>query len=144
MTARSVATVTARLRSTKCKRSLNAPLGKRAVPRAGAVGFLFWRHRHAHPRGGADRHRRRETMRGISSALLTGAGGPAPHRLPALSFPPAGGYGVARLLLPCYCVFRPPALPLPYFRRHSRATPAPPRETHGRSVLHCFSLGVLP
>ena len=41
MTARSVATVTARLRLTKCKRSLCAPLGKRAVPRAGAVGFSF-------------------------------------------------------------------------------------------------------
>ena len=36
MTARSVATVTAQLRSTKCKRSLNAPLGKRAVPPAPA------------------------------------------------------------------------------------------------------------
>jgi hypothetical protein len=57
---------------------------------------LFWRHRHAHPGGGAGRHRRRETMRGISSALLAGAGGPVPCRLPALSFPPAGGYGVAR------------------------------------------------
>ena len=44
MTARSVATVTARLRPAKCKRPLCAPLRKRAAPRAGAAGFLFWRH----------------------------------------------------------------------------------------------------
>ena len=36
MTARSVATVAARLRPAKCKRSLCAPLGKRAVPPAPA------------------------------------------------------------------------------------------------------------
>ena len=42
MTARSVATVAARLRSTKCKRSLNAPLGKRAVPPGRErLGFSF-------------------------------------------------------------------------------------------------------
>ena len=67
--------------------------------------------------------------------LLTGAGGPA---LCCVPLPLVGGYSylAARIIRS--------VLLLPYFRRHSRATPAPPRETHGRSVLHCFSLGALP
>ena len=48
-------------------------------------------------------------------------------------------------LLPCYCFFRPPALPLPYFRRHSRAAPARHRAKRGRPalplLLACLALG---
>ena len=71
----------------------------------------------------------------MPSAPPTGAGGPALYRVP---LPLVGGYSylAARAI--------PSVLLLPYFRRHPRATPALPRETHGRSVLHCFSLGVLP
>ena len=65
-------------------------------------------------------------MRGISSVLLTGAGGPALYRVP---LPLVGGYSylAARAI--------PPALLLPHFRRHSRAAPAPPREARGRPTF---------
>ena len=48
---------------------------------------------------------------------LTGAGGPALYHVP---LPLVGGYSylAARAI--------PPALPLPHFRRHSRAAPARP------------------